>query len=196
MLFNLFSRKNIANLTDEDLIDLIKKGNKRLALGELYKRYAHLMFGVGLKYLKNQTDAEDLVMGVFEKLEAKITKSNINHLKNWLYTITKNECLMKLRKKKVLTHDVESALIFKADTSQESLEEYLINEQKYKALEQSISKLKDVQQKCIELFYLKNKCYDEVATETGFEVKKVKSYIQNGKRNLKLILENEQAFKS
>jgi len=196
MLFNLFLRKNIANLTDEDLIDLIKKGNNRLALGELYKRYAHLMFGVGLKYLKNQTDAEDLVMGIFENLVTKIAKSNINHLKNWLYTVTKNECLMKLRKKKVLTNDVESALIFKADKSQESLEEYFTNEQKYKVLEQAISKLKDVQQKCIELFYLKNKCYDEVAIETGFEVKKVKSYIQNGKRNLKLILENEQAFKS
>jgi RNA polymerase sigma-70 factor (ECF subfamily) len=196
MLFNLFSRKNIANLSDENLIAQLKNGNQKPVLGELYKRYAHLMFGVALKYLKNQTDAEDVVMNIFEKLEHKIQKNNINHLRNWLYTITKNECLMKLRKTKKTTYDVESALLFKPDNSQENLNQYLVNEQKYIMLEQAISKLKEVQKICIELFYLKNKCYDEVALETGYELKKVKSYIQNGKRNLKIILENEQIFKS
>jgi len=195
MLFNLFSRKNIAKLSDEDLISQLKNGNHKAALGELYKRYAHLMFGVALKYLKNQSEAEDIVMNIFEKIEIKIKKNNINHLRNWLYTITKNECLMKLRKTKILTSDVESALLFKPDNSQENLDEYLLNEQKYLILGQAISKLKEVQKVCVELFYLKNKCYDEVALETGFELKKVKSYIQNGKRNLKIILENEQVFK-
>jgi RNA polymerase sigma-70 factor (ECF subfamily) len=196
MLFNLFLRKNIANLSDEDLIAQLKNGNQKPALGELYKRYAHLMFGVALKYLKNQTEAEDILMNIFEKLENKIRKNDIKHLRNWLYTITKNECLMKLRKTKIVTSDVESALLFKPDNSQENLEQYLVNEQKYIILEQAISKLKEVQKICVELFYLKNKCYDEVALETGFDLKKVKSNIQNGKRNLKIILENEQVFKS
>ncbi len=195
MLLNLFSRKNIAKLPDENLISEIQKGNHKLAIGELYKRYAHLMFGVALKYLKNPTEAEDVVMNIFVKLDLKIKKSNIKHLKNWLYTVTKNECLMKLRKTNHLTSGVETALLLKADDSQNKLEEYLLNEQKYKILEQTINKLKETQKICIELFYLKNKCYDQIANQTGFEIKKVKSYIQNGKRNLKILLENEQVFK-
>ena len=195
MLLNLFSRKNIAKLPDENLISEIQKGNHKLAIGELYKRYAHLMFGVALKYLKNPTEAEDVVMNIFVKLDLKIKKSNIKHLKNWLYTVTKNECLMKLRKTNHLTSGVETALLLKADDSQNKLEEYLLNEQKYIILEQTINKLKETQKICIELFYLKNKCYDQIANQTGFEIKKVKSYIQNGKRNLKILLENEQVFK-
>jgi len=196
MLFNLFVRKYIAQLSDADLIDEIKNGNQKLAIGELYKRYAHLMYGVGLKYLKNKDEAEDIVMHIFENIAVKLSKSNIKNLKNWLYTVTKNECLMKLRRYKTITVEVENALLFKPDSSQEELSIYLQNEQKYKALEQAILKLKEVQRVCIELFYLKSKCYDEVAIETGYDLKKVKSYIQNGKRNLKLILQNEQVFRA
>ncbi|HIP35365.1 MAG TPA: sigma-70 family RNA polymerase sigma factor [Crocinitomix sp.] len=186
----------MAQLSDADLIDEIKNGNQKLAIGELYKRYAHLMYGVGLKYLKNKNEAEDIVMHIFENIAVKLSKSNIKNLKNWLYTVTKNECLMKLRRYKTITVEVENALLFKPDSSQEELSIYLQNEQKYKALEQAILKLKEVQRVCIELFYLKSKCYDEVAIETGYDLKKVKSYIQNGKRNLKLILQNEQVFRA
>ncbi len=196
MLLNLFSRKHIAKMTDSELIQEIKSGKSRLALGELYKRYSHLIFGLGLKYLKNKMEAEDMLMQIFEKLEAKIVKSDIKNLKNWLYTVTKNECLMKLRKTNNLSSDVESALLYKADESSSQLDEVLDKEQQLESLEEAITKLKDVQKICIELFYIKGKCYDEVVVETGFDLKKVKSYIQNGKRNLKLILENEHVFKS
>ena len=196
MLLNLFARKHIANLTDLELIEEIKSGKRRLAMGELYKRYSHLMFGVGLKYLKRKEEAEDILMLVFEKLDSKIIKSDIKNLKNWLYTIIKNECLMKLRKTNRLTADVETALLFKADDSANQLNEVKLKEQKYTTLEQAIVQLKDQQKQCIQLFYLKDKCYDDIVIETGFDLKKVKSYIQNGKRNLKLILENEHIFKS
>jgi RNA polymerase sigma factor (sigma-70 family) len=196
MLLNLFTRKHIANMTDLELIEEIKSGKRRLAMGELYKRYSPLLFGVGLKYLKRKEEAEDILMLVFEKLDSKIIKSDIKNLKNWLYTIIKNECLMKLRKTNRLTADVETALLFKADDSANQLNEVKLKEQKYTTLEQAIVQLKDQQKQCIQLFYLKDKCYDEIVIETGFDLKKVKSYIQNGKRNLKLILENEHIFKS
>jgi len=196
MLLNLFARKHIAKMTDAELIAEIKSGKSRLALGELYKRYSHLIFGLGLKYLKNKMEAEDILMQLFEKLEAKIVKSDIKNLKNWLYTVTKNECLMKLRKTNNLSSDIESALLYKEDDTADKLDEAIEKENQIETLELAITKLKDVQQICIELFYLKGKCYDEVVLETGFELKKVKSYIQNGKRNLKLILENEHVFKS
>ena len=103
---------------------------------------------------------------------------------------------MKLRKTNRITSDVETALLFKADDSSNQLQEVILKEQKYDILENAIVQLKDQQQKCIQLFYLKGKCYDEIVIATGFDLKKVKSYIQNGKRNLKLILENEHIFKS
>ena len=196
MLLNLFARKHIANLNDLELIEEVKLGNRRLAMGELYKRYSPLLFGVGLKYLKRKEEAEDILMLVFEKLDSKIIKSEIKNLKNWLYTIVKNECLMKLRKTNRLTADVETALLFKADDSANQLNEVKLKEQKYTTLEKAIVQLKDQQKQCVQLFYLKDKCYDEIVIETGFDLKKVKSYIQNGKRNLKLILENEHIFKS
>lgn len=183
-------------MTDAELILEIKSGKSRLALGELYKRYSHLIFGLGLKYLKNKMEAEDILMQLFEKLEAKIVKSDIKNLKNWLYTVTKNECLMKLRKTNNLSSEIESALLYKEDNSNNLLEEVIVKEQQIEKLELAITQLKDVQQICIELFYIKGKCYDEVVLETGYDLKKVKSYIQNGKRNLKLILENEHVFKS
>ena len=188
-------------MTDLELIHEIKNGKSRLAMGELYNRYSHLMFGVGLKYFKNKMEAEDILMQVFEKLESKIAKTEsdsnrIKNLKNWLYTIVKNECLMKLRKTNKLNSDLESALLFKEDKGDDTLKEVVIKEQQFETLEKAIHKLKDTQQACIELFYLKGKCYDEVALETGFDLKKVKSYIQNGKRNLKLILEQEHVFRA
>ncbi len=196
MLLTLFARKHIANLTDIELIQEVKSGKRNLAMGELYKRYSHLMFGVGLKYLKRKEEAEDILMTVFEKLESKIIKSDIKNLKNWLYTIIKNECLMKLRKTNRLTADVETALLFKADDSAIQLKAVQLKEEKYTTLEHAITQLKDQQKQCIHLFYLKDKCYDQIVITTGFDLKKVKSYIQNGKRNLKLILENEHIFKS
>jgi len=196
MLLNLFTRKHIVNLTDIELIEEVKSGKRKMAMGEIYKRYSHLMFGVGLKYLKRKEEAEDILMLVFEKLDSKIIKSDIKNLKNWLYTIIKNECLMKLRKTNRLTADVETALLFKADDSSHQLKEVVLKEQKYVTLENAIVQLKGQQQECIQLFYLKGKCYDEIVVATGFDLKKVKSYIQNGKRNLKLILENEHIFKS
>ena len=201
MLLNLFARKHIAKMTDLELIVEIKSGKSKIAMGELYQRYSHLMFGLGLKYLKDKMEAEDLTMQLFEKLKDKIIRSEsgenpIKNVKNWLYTVTKNECLMKLRKTKHLTADFETALLYKADDADEKLAQINLTETKIEQLEKAILQLKDVQQICIELFYLKGKCYDEVVIETGFELKKVKSYIQNGKRNLKLILENEHVFKS
>jgi len=157
MLLNIFARKHIANLTDIELIHEIKSGKRRLAMGELYKRYSPLLFGVGLKYLKCKEEAEDILMLVFEKLDSKIIKSDIKNLKNWLYTIIKNECLMKLRKTNRLTSDVETALLFKADDSASQLKEVILKEQKYSILETAIAQLKDEQQQCIHLFYLKDK---------------------------------------
>ena len=195
MLLSLFNRKHIARLSDLELIDLIQKKQSNAALGEIYTRYGLMMFGVNLKYLKNKMDAEDTLMRTFEKLFAKIEKSDIKNLKNWLYTVSKNDCLMKLRQRNTPKVDLDKALLTVSDTQEADISQSILKEKKLSAIELAIPLLKDEQKKCIELFYLKQYCYDKVSEVTGFELKKVKSYIQNGKRNLKLILEQGDAFK-
>jgi RNA polymerase sigma-70 factor (ECF subfamily) len=57
-------------------------------------------------------------------------------------------------------------------------------------LEKCIEKLGSEQKSCVELFFIQQKCYQEITDLTGFDFKKVKSYIQNGKRNLKQCMES------
>lgn len=190
MLFGLFTRKNIKTLPDADLIPLINEGN-RTAEGELFIRYSALVMGLCLKYMKDIQMAEDIMMSLFEKLPEKIKRSKIENFKNWLFSVSRNECLMVLRKKKLPTNDLDSDKIYLIDDSEKKLEATLNSESRYRAIEDSLLKLKDEQRICIELFYLKGYSYEEVTRETGYNLNKVKSSIQNAKRNLKLILEGQ-----
>jgi RNA polymerase sigma factor (sigma-70 family) len=62
-------------------------------------------------------------------------------------------------------------------------------DQDMETLKKCIDQLKDEQKECIKLFYLEEKCYQEIAESTSYELKKVKSYIQNGKRNLRICMD-------
>lgn len=189
MLFR--KRPTYQHFSDEELILDFRKNSSNEILGEIYKRYGHLVMGTCMKYLKNQADAEDMTMTLFEKLPHKIANHSIERFKSWLYMVTKNECLMLLRKKGNLSSELTKEL--------ESTDEMPIVEAKeiqYELLEEAIKELKDEQRKCIELFYIESKSYQEITSLLGLDLKKVKSAIQNGKRNLKLILENRNEFKS
>ena len=188
MLFGLFSRKNITQLSDVELLPLIIAGNRK-AEGELFIRYSPLILGLCLKYLKNKTDSEDIMMELFAKLPKKIQNSEILNFKNWLFTVVRNECLMELRKKKMDISDIEKALESHEDRNAEEIEEYFTKERQLEKVELSLLKLQDEQRVCIELFFFQNKDYKTISNETNFDLKKVKSLIQNGKRNLKLIME-------
>jgi RNA polymerase sigma-70 factor, ECF subfamily len=190
MLFGLFTRKNIKNLSDQELISRLVEGDRH-AEGELFIRYSPLVMGLCLKYMKSVPLAEDMMMGLFEKLPKKISNSTIENFKNWLFSVSRNECLMELRKKKIDTADFETSLLFAEDEGAADLESTLQKEAELEKVEFAIDELKNEQKKCIQLFYLKKASYDQIVAETGYELKKVKSYIQNGKRNLKIILENK-----
>lgn len=178
--------------TDNELLDLYKSSGDKKYYGELFRRYTGFLLSVSMKYLKNESDSKDIVMHVFEKLIEDIKKHEIQNLKKWLYTVAKNECLMKLRsdKSKFERHkkyekDAES---FMEKSNPVHLNNEDNDESVHETLHQGIQGLNKEQKLCIELFYLKEKSYKEVAELTGFEMKKVKSYIQNGKRNLKIFL--------
>jgi RNA polymerase sigma-70 factor (ECF subfamily) len=188
----LFSRKNkYRTLSDDELLQTYKEKQSSEVIGEFYQRYGHLVMGTSMKYLKNKFDAEDLVMNLFEKLPGKLISHNISNFKSWLYMVTKNECLMLLRKKGNLTSSITKEL---EDT--DDLDLKIEKETQLEILEDAIEDLKEEQKECIKLFFIESKSYQEITEMLRLDIKKVKSAIQNGKRNLKLNLEGRNEFKS
>ncbi len=182
------------DLTDSQLIDAyVSEGNTDY-FGLLFERYTHLVFGVCMKYLKNPHDAEDAVMGIFEKLMTDLKKNEVRDFKNWLYRVAKNHCLMILRKQKVISRAEDEITQEKQQEFMEFLfGDHLTTEEgdvdgKLISLHDAMNSLRLEQRKCIELMYLEKKSYNEIAQMTGYSLKNVKSYIQNGKRNLKNML--------
>lgn len=191
----IFNR-NRKSQTDTELLDTYLKDNNQEVLGELYSRYMYLVYGVCLKYFKDRERAKDAVVELYEKILVEIGKHTITNFKSWLYVVTKNYCLMELRKRKrgelILTSNDEELAGFMENESELHLIDKDRDEQLEQALTDCIAKLKVEQQKCIQLFYYENKCYREIANLLKVEEKKVKSFIQNGKRNLKICLEAEK----
>jgi RNA polymerase sigma-70 factor (ECF subfamily) len=145
-----------------------------------------LVYGVCLKYLKDEEQAKDAVMGIFEELVIKVKQHDINTFRGWLYVFGRNYCLMQLRAgKKIELVALDDVMEFTPLLHHDNDN----HEEVYTALEQCIDKLAGPQKQSIDLFYLKEKCYKEIADVTGFSLNEVKSYIQNGKRNLKICLE-------
>lgn len=179
--------------TDNELIAEYKTTRNNVFVGILYKRYSHLVLGLSLKYLKDENEAKDAVMQVFEKLLGDLLKFNIEYFKSWLYTFSKNHCLQIIRAKQSrLKKEID--LKINADSFMETESGSHLNkaeekETQYTLLEKAIEGLNEDQRRCIELFYLKERSYQDIAEITGYSMNEVKSYIQNGKRNLKIKLE-------
>nr|WP_319569703.1 sigma-70 family RNA polymerase sigma factor [uncultured Draconibacterium sp.] len=198
MRLTLF-QKNIRKLSDDELLNLFQKNIETEYLGELYKRYMHLVYGVCLKYYKDVEQAKDAVIEIYEKLQADLPNQQIKNFKSWLYVVTKNHCLMELRKTKsrkiVLTSNNEELTIFMENKAElHPIDRENNSEETANALEDCIKRLKAEQKQSIRLFYFESKSYREIADELKTEIKRIKSLIQNGKRNLKICLEskNEQ----
>jgi RNA polymerase sigma-70 factor (ECF subfamily) len=163
-------------------------------LAVLYQRYMDLLYGVCLKYLKQPEAARDAVMHIFEELLEKLKKHEVDNFKSWVYTLAKNHCLMQLRTPKNL-----KTTEFKVDIMQSEedvhLNGALQREENLEKMERCLQTLSAEQKITVELFYLQNKCYKEIAEITGLEWNKVRSYIQNGRRNLKICMEKNLVSK-
>lgn len=175
---------------DDKLLDEYRASGDIAILGQLFQRYMSLLYGVCLKYLSDDEKAKDAVMGIFEELVHKVKQHEIKQFRGWLYVLARNYCLMQLRSDKkmdVINLDdvMESTPFLHPD------ERY--NEDYLKILERCMEKLPFKQKQSIKMFYLQEKCYKDIAEETGFSMNDVKSYIQNGKRNLKICIEKNGA---
>lgn len=180
----LKTNRNIANLSIEELFERYKNGYQTMYFHELFRRYIPMLYGLCLKYLGNETDAQDAVMDLFEDLNQKITKYDITNFHSWLYTVAKNHCLLKIRKgKQLFFADINEEIMENRDFFT-PLNEEKTNEEK-EALEYCMTELGIEQRTSIEYFYYEDKSYADIVFITGYTLDKVKSYIQNGKRNLK-----------
>ena len=188
---NFFKKNKQHNeINDQQLLSSYRDSGDLVILGNLYEKKMPLVFGVCLKYLKDEELAKDAVMGIFESLITKVKLHNIENFQSWLYVLSRNYCLMQLRQeKKVEVVNLDDFMEFVPFVHHEDSN----REAAYKALEGCIERLAEAQKQSIDLFYLKEKCYKEIVAITGFNLNEVKSYIQNGKRNLKICLEKESA---
>jgi RNA polymerase sigma-70 factor (ECF subfamily) len=184
------SHHPIANQTDEMLFKQYKDSSDAFFMGELYQRYTHLVYGSCLKYLKDAEEAEEAVMEIFEKIMLNAFKYQVEYFKSWLFIVTKNHCLQKLnqRTKAVSIEKTENQPDFMEFQPEIYLNDENEAENHTQQLKPAMEQLKDEQKECIELFYIEGKSYKEVSELTGYSIKNVKSFIQNGKRNLKKIL--------
>jgi len=180
------SIEKFAKLTDEELLEAYYADGDNEWLGVLLQRYTLLLYGVSMKYLKNEVEAQDAVQQIFLKTITELKKYKVTYFKSWLYLVAKNHCLLILRNKNVLKEIGEELCL------QNEEPDFLLlqhNEETLTAIENYLPKLGKEQNTCLTLFYLQKKSYQEVSTITGFSMLQVKSHIQNGKRNLKILVE-------
>ncbi|MBS1597980.1 MAG: sigma-70 family RNA polymerase sigma factor [Bacteroidetes bacterium] len=175
---------------DKELLTLYKQSGDLEILGKLYQPHMELVYGVCLKYLKDNETAKDAVMAIFEELVLKLRKHDIDHFKAWLHTLAKNHCLMQLRASKhikINEFDPDHMQI----TETVHLNGIMEKEEHLEQLNDCLKTLSPEQKNVVELFYLQNKCYKEIESITGVEWNKVRSHIQNGRRNLKICMEQK-----
>ncbi len=175
-------RKTIEALSDEDLVANVKNG-QQASLAALWDRYAHLLFGVSMKYLKDTEQAKDLVTTFFGDLPGLLAKHDVKSFRPWVHTVVRNRCLMQLRK-----HQPDARLDDQPEPLEESADDAALHEATLKQLESAITELNEVQRTCIQFFYFERLSYEQTAERTGSSVEQVRSHLQNGRRNLRLLL--------
>lgn len=187
----LFKKKEYKS--DEELLNLFKQSGDKEIFADLFKKHVSVVFGTCLFYLKDKDEAQDATMQLFEKLMLDINNRAIDNFKGWLSFVVRNHCISIIRKNNSLTKNIKSYYEFEYEAPNSDTEEKINSVSDDVLLENMqlcLPKLKENQRLCVELFYLKNKSYHEIANETSFTLNEIKSYIQNGKRNLKLLIED------
>ena len=179
------------HIDDNELLQHFCADKNNEWLGILLQRYTLLLLGVCMKYLKNEEEAKDAVQQVFLKTITELHKYKVEYFKSWLYMVAKNHCLMKLRDKGKYTAEINERILSTPD-SEENKNEFIEKDVTLSNMQAALKLLNKEQQQCVTLFYLEKKSYKEIAEQTNYSLMQVKSHIQNGKRNLKQLLQHLQ----
>jgi len=177
-----------SHISDNELLERFYIDSNNEWLGILLERYTYLLLGVCMKYLKNEEESKDAVQQIFLKAITELGKYKVDYLKSWLYMVAKNHCLMKLRDKHIMVSAEEQKSLTAQELNKQS---FIEKEETLTYLEKALDELNTEQKTCVTLFYLQKRSYQEIADHTGFSLLQVKSHIQNGKRNLKILVEKK-----
>jgi RNA polymerase sigma-70 factor (ECF subfamily) len=191
MFLKLFSRSS-SEPDDLELVRQYRDTGDLEKLGRLFERHTDMVYLVCYKYLKDEEESKDAAMQVFANLAESLKKHEVSNFKSWLHVIAKNHCLMQLRSAQTRLFKRSDDINALADMQNgqplhpspgEDLETDLT------LLEKGLTILPPEQRACVELFYLQQKSYKEIAAGSGLDLNQVRSHIQNGRRNLKIYLE-------
>jgi len=179
------------HLSDQQLLGQFYADRSNDWLGILLQRYTLLLLGVCMKYLKNEEEARDAVQQIFLKAITELHKYPVEYFKSWLYMVAKNYCLMRLRTNKGRKPLELKDHQLNAQVEEQGLSLHLEKDRQLELMAVCLTELNNEQQQCVTLFYLQKKTYQEIASQTGYTMMQVKSHIQNGKRNLKILMEKK-----
>ena len=180
-----------SHISDQDLLAKFNADHNNEWLGILLQRYTLLLLGVCMKYLKNEDDAKDSVQQVFLKVIQELQKYKVDYFKSWLYMVAKNHCLMKLRDRQSKIPAELTDRMMATPGEEMDWHALVQTDLTLELMETSLKELNPEQLQCVTLFYLEKKSYQEITESTGFSMLQVKSFIQNGKRNLKILIEKK-----
>jgi RNA polymerase sigma-70 factor (ECF subfamily) len=184
------NKESLSHISDKEILENFYASNNNQWLGILLQRYTLLLLGVCMKYLKNEEEAKDAVQQIFLKVILELKKYRVQYFKSWLYMVARNYCLMQLRDKpEKTTKEINESLPLAVDELNTT--KHIEHDTLLSYIEETLNELTAEQKTCITLFYLQKKSYTEIASLTGFTLMQVKSYIQNGKRNLKILVEKK-----
>lgn len=184
-------KKESDDIGDDELLTLLRETENIIYFDRLYERYIPLIYGLCLKYLQSTDKAQDAVIDIFENLVSKIATYEINSFKNWIYSVVKNHCFQIVREQKRESIVNFDSQLMESDSVFTLFDEEPENKAKEILLKDCINRLPDSQQKAIRMFFYEEMSYAEIADVTGFDLKSVKSFLQNGKRNLKNCIEKK-----
>ena len=193
----LFKKKEYNS--DEELLKQYKQSGNKELFADLFKKHVSVVYGTCLFYLQDKDEAQDATMQLFEKLMLDINNREIDNFKGWLSFVVRNHCISLIRKNKSASKNIQSYYEFEYEAPSYEEEEKInsiSDDVLLENMKNCLPKLKENQRICVELFYLKNKSYQDIANETPFSLNEIKSYIQNGKRNLKLLIEEQTRIKN
>ena len=174
------------HLSDEEIIESYRHEANPELLAILFERYSHLVFAVSMNYLKNEEESKDAVLAIFEKLASDLQHYHIRKFSAWLHAVTRNYCLKeeKIKKTKIRLSGEDKIMADEPENEKDDSTEVHLT-----YLPEALKNLNTEQRTCIHLFFLEEKSYREISELTGYDYNQVKTFIQNGKRNLKIYLE-------
>lgn len=179
-----------AHISDKQLLERFYADHNNHWLGILLQRYTLLLLGVCMKYLKNEEKAKDGVQQVFLKAITELPKYRVNYFKSWIFKVAKNYCLMQLRDNPDRNTEIKEEMAFSPEEDN-GVKTKIEKDRQLELMDESLRELNNEQKLCVTLFYLEKRSYQEITEQTGYSISQVKSFIQNGKRNLKILLDKK-----